>query len=114
MTIGKGGGLKPVRGKTLCLSTDPDITALDLLNHAVKKMRDFNKDLDEGPFVLLYPDGSEVITIPGTQRPFTLQTYKAEIGRSYQRITVFICPKKQFEEGKHCCYDLVLSSAKMP
>ncbi|XP_049441442.1 uncharacterized protein LOC125894224 [Epinephelus fuscoguttatus] len=93
MTIGKGGGVKPQRGKT-----HPDITALDLLNQAVKKMRDFNKDLDEGPFLLLYPDGSEVINIPGTQRPFTLKTYKAEIGRPYQRITVFICSKKDFEE----------------
>ena len=113
MTIGKGGGVKPQRGKTLCLSTHPDITAPDLLNQAVKKMRDFNKDLDEGPFLLLYPDGSEVINIPGTQRPFTLKTYKAETGRPYQRITIFICSKKDFEEGKLCCYDLVVSSAKM-
>ncbi|XP_076616604.1 G2/M phase-specific E3 ubiquitin-protein ligase-like [Chaetodon auriga] len=98
MTIGKGGVLKPQRGKTVCLSTHPDITALDLLTEAVRKMRDFNKDLDEGPFLLLYPDGSEVINIPGTQRPFTLKAYKEAIGKSYQRITIFICQKKDFGE----------------
>lgn len=114
MTIGKGGGLKPHRGKSICLSTHPDITALDLLNEAVRKIKDFNKDLDEGPFLLLYSDGSEVINIPGTQIPFTLKTYKAEIGKPYQQITIFICSKKDFEEGKLCCYDLVVSSAKMP
>ncbi len=113
MTIGKGGVLKPQRGKTVCLSTHPDITALDLLNEAVRKMRVFNKDLDEGPFLVLYPNGSEVINIPGTQRPFTLKTYKEEIGETYQRITNFICQKKDFEEGKLCYYDLVVSSAKM-
>lgn len=114
MTIGKVGGLKPHRGKSICLSTHPDITALDLLNEAVRKIKDFNKDLDEGPFLLLYSDGSEVINIPGTQIPFTLKTYKAEIGKPYQQITIFICSKKDFEEGKLCCYDLVVSSAKMP
>lgn len=113
MTIQRGGGVKPQRGKTLGLSIHPDITAPDLLDQAVKKMRDFNKDLDEGPFVLLYPDGSEVINIPGTKRPFTPKTYKAEIGKPYHRITVFICSKKDFEEGKLCCCDLVVSSAKM-
>lgn len=87
MTI-KKGGLKP----------DPDATATSLLNQAVKKMKDFNKDLKDGPFLLLYPDGTEVITVPGTQRPFTLEAYKAEVGKPYQRITVFICLKSDFED----------------
>ncbi|XP_063355269.1 G2/M phase-specific E3 ubiquitin-protein ligase-like [Pelmatolapia mariae] len=97
MTI-KKGGLKPYRGKTIFLTTDPDATATSLLNQAVKKMKDFNKDLKDGPFLLLYPDGTEVITVPGTQRPFTLEAYKAEVGKPYQRITVFICLKSDFED----------------
>nr|XP_055034496.1 G2/M phase-specific E3 ubiquitin-protein ligase-like [Misgurnus anguillicaudatus] len=91
-------GLRPQRGKTISLTTDPDITAASLLNQAVKKMKDFNKDVKDGPFLLLYPDCTEIINIPGTQRPFTLETYKAEVGKPYQRITVFICLKKDFEE----------------
>ncbi|MEQ2175744.1 hypothetical protein GOODEAATRI_020913, partial [Goodea atripinnis] len=43
-------------------------------------------------------DGTEVIQIPGTQRPFTLAAYKAEVDKSYQTITVFICLKRDFEE----------------
>ncbi|XP_039465100.1 G2/M phase-specific E3 ubiquitin-protein ligase-like [Oreochromis aureus] len=61
-------------------------------------MKDFNKNLKDGPFLLLYPDGTEVITVPGTQRPFTLEAYKAEVGKPYQRITVFICLKSDFED----------------
>ncbi|XP_027890791.1 uncharacterized protein LOC114155201 [Xiphophorus couchianus] len=61
-------------------------------------MKDFNKDIKDGPFLLLYPDGTEVINIPGTQTPFTLKAYKAEIGKSYQRISLFLCLKRDFEE----------------
>lgn len=96
-------GFRPQRGKTISLTTDPDITAASLLNQAVKKMKDFNKDVKDGPFLLLYPDCTEIINIPGTQRPFTLETYKAEVGKPYQRITVFICLKKDFEEGTLWC-----------
>ena len=61
-------------------------------------MRDFNKDLDEGPFILFYPDGFEVINISGAQRPFILKEYKVQLGKPYQRINIFICPQKDFEE----------------
>ncbi|MGL4897395.1 MAG: hypothetical protein ACRC31_03060 [Cetobacterium sp.] len=64
---------------------------------AVKKMKDFNKDMEEGPYVLLYPDGSEVIHVPGTQKPFTLKEYKSEIGKPYQRINLFICRRSNVE-----------------
>lgn len=46
-----------------------------------KKKKDFNKDMEEGPYILLYPDDTELINIPGTQRPFTLKDYKTEIGK---------------------------------
>lgn len=61
-------------------------------------MKDFNKDMEDTqiPYILLYPDGSEVIKIPGTQRPFTLKDYKTEIGKNYARINLFICRKKDF------------------
>lgn len=96
-------GLRPQRGKTVSLTVDPDINATILLNQAVKKMKDFNPYIKEGHFLLLYPDGTEVINIPGTQRPFTLEAYKTEVGKPYQRITLFICLKRDFEEGKLPC-----------
>lgn len=94
-----GGDLKPVRGKTLPLFTDPEIAAPDLLNLAVHKMRIFNKDMDEGPYVLLYPDCSKVVHVPGTERPFILAEYKKEIGKAYCRISLFICLEKHFQRG---------------
>ncbi|KAL6457452.1 hypothetical protein MHYP_G00344150 [Metynnis hypsauchen] len=61
-------------------------------------MRVFYKDMDEGPYVLLYPDCSEVVHVPGTERPFTLAEYKKEIGKTYCRISLFICIEKHFRE----------------
>nr|XP_024659365.1 G2/M phase-specific E3 ubiquitin-protein ligase-like [Maylandia zebra] len=89
--------LKPLRGKTLPLFITPEITAPDLLKQAVEKMRTFNKDLVEGPYVLLYPDCTEVINVPGTERPFRLADYKEEIGKNYNRISLFICPESHFK-----------------
>lgn len=91
--------LKPLRGKTLPLFITPEITAPDLLKQAVEKMRTFNKDLVEGPYVLLYPDCTEVINVPGTERPFRLADYKEEIGKNYNRISLFICPESHFKRG---------------
>ncbi|XP_057207773.1 uncharacterized protein LOC130565206 [Triplophysa rosa] len=93
----QNGCLKPQRGKTLPLYTDPQVTANDVLRLAEKKFKDFNKDMEEGPYFLLYPDGSVVVNVPGTQKPFTLKDYKSEIGKTYQRINLFICRKSNFE-----------------
>ncbi|XP_011487938.2 G2/M phase-specific E3 ubiquitin-protein ligase isoform X2 [Oryzias latipes] len=93
----QGYDLKAVRGKTLPLNTNPEITAQDLLKRAAIKMATFNKDLGEGPYVLLYPDCTKVVNVPGTERPFTLEEYKKEIGKNYSRITLFICSERHFE-----------------
>ncbi|KAM4532095.1 uncharacterized protein V3H82_025949 isoform 1-T1 [Fundulus diaphanus] len=90
--------LKPQRGRTITLLTNPDVSPTPLLSLAVKKMKDFNQYLKDGPFLLLYPDGTEVINIPGTQTPFTLAAYKAELGKPYQRICLFLCSRNDFEE----------------
>ncbi|XP_021322012.2 uncharacterized protein isoform X2 [Danio rerio] len=92
-----GSDLKPLRGKTLPLFTDPDVAAPDLLKHAVEKIRTFNKDMPEGPYVLLYPDCSEVDYVPGSDRPFKLSEYKKEIGKAYARIPFFICLEKHYK-----------------
>ncbi|XP_051988737.1 G2/M phase-specific E3 ubiquitin-protein ligase-like [Xyrauchen texanus] len=52
--------------------------------------------MEEGPYVLLYPDGSEVKNIPGTNTPFKLHLYKEAIGKAYQRITLFISTFQDF------------------
>ncbi|KAI9517168.1 hypothetical protein NQZ68_008424 [Dissostichus eleginoides] len=95
----QGVHLKPRRGKTLPLFTDPEIAAPVLLERAVQKMRAFNKDMDEGPYILLYPDCSEVVNVPGSEKPFTLAEYKKDLGKAYARITLFICLEKHFRGG---------------
>lgn len=62
-------------------------------------MRAFNKDMTAGPFVLLYPDCSEVVNVPGSDRPFKLAEYKREIGKVYSRITLFLCKESHFKAG---------------
>ncbi|XP_051990890.1 G2/M phase-specific E3 ubiquitin-protein ligase [Xyrauchen texanus] len=52
--------------------------------------------MEEGPYVLLYPDGSEVKNIPGTNTPFKLHLYKEAIGKAYQGITLFISTFQDF------------------
>ena len=42
--------------------------------------------------MLSIPDGSEVSTLPGTKEPFTLEKYKEDLGKTYTRITLFLCP----------------------
>lgn len=94
-----GTDLRPVRGKTLPLFVDPEVAAPDVLKQAVQKMRTFNKDMQEGPYVLLYPDCSEVVHVPGSERPFKLAEYKKELGKPYSRITFFICLESHFKGG---------------
>ncbi|MED6246884.1 hypothetical protein ATANTOWER_025496, partial [Ataeniobius toweri] len=60
-------------------------------------MRIFHKDIQEGSYILLYPDCSEVVHVPGSERPFKLSDYKKELGRPYSRITFFICLETQFK-----------------
>lgn len=42
-------------------------------------MRNFNKDMPEGTYVLWYLDWLEVVHVPGSERPFKLAEYKKEL-----------------------------------
>lgn len=96
------GVLKPLRGKRLPLEVETNWTSEQVLIAGKKKVKDFNQDMEDGPYVLLYPDGSEVKNIPGTNTPFKLQLYKEAIGKAYQRITLYICTVEDFfATGEH-------------
>lgn len=99
MIVPHGTDLKPQRGKTLPLLTNPEVEAPDLLRQAVQKMKTFNKVMDDGPVDLLYPDCLEVVRVPGSERPFHLAEYKKEIGKAYARITLFICLETHYRRG---------------
>ncbi len=85
-------GLKPLRGKTMPLNVELQWSTAQILPTAIKKQRDFNHHImEDGEYVLLYPDGSQVLNIPGTDRPSVLEQCKEAIGKSCQRITLYIC-----------------------
>ena len=46
-----------------------------------------------GPVALLflYPDRTKAKYLPGGTEPFTLQRYKEELGKSFNRITLYLC-----------------------
>ena len=88
--------LKPSRGRLPLIVRENASVSL-ILSTAVKKYGDFEKSFNKDrEYVLLYPDGSEVVTVPGTTEPFTLGQYKRALGKPYSRITLFICTKTDF------------------
>ena len=92
----KDGELKVIRGSTLPLKVFPSIGAEELLRKGAEKMVKFNSDLSlcgASSFTLLYPDRSEVKSLPGGTEPFTLQRYKEELGKAYGRIIFYLCKK---------------------
>ena len=71
------------------------IDAEELLRKGAEKILKFNSDLSlYGPnsftLTLLYPERTEVKYVQGGTEPFTLQRYKEELGKSFNRITLYL------------------------
>ncbi|XP_028816062.1 ETS-related transcription factor Elf-2a [Denticeps clupeoides] len=88
------GALRPVRGTALTLEVNPEFDAEHLHKAAVEKTKELN--LQGGSYFLLYPDGTRIVNIPGTETAFTLKHFKEAMGKAYQRITVYVCPAEDF------------------
>ena len=56
--------------------------------------RDVHSNLD---YILLYPNSSEIVHLPGTTEEFVLNKYKGDVGRNYNSITFFIGTKTDYE-----------------
>ena len=82
MTL-KDGVLSMKRGITLPLTVPQCIGTDDLLGKAVDKHNRFNNDVitssNKAFYHLLYRDKNRVLTLPGSEEPFTLKRYKDEI-----------------------------------
>ncbi|KAK1904309.1 G2/M phase-specific E3 ubiquitin-protein ligase [Dissostichus eleginoides] len=76
--------------------TSGESDADELQRAAEQKMKTFDRNVHGGPYVLLYPDGTKITNIPGTEVPFTLNEYKEAVGKAYQRITLYICTAEDF------------------
>ena len=94
MKLDSDGNLKRCRGKTLPIKVLPTAGRNVILEKAVRKHANHDKNiLDKLEHVLLNADGNEIITLPGTEKEFVLSEYKEDIGKNYNRITLFIALK---------------------
>ena len=89
------GELKASRGSSTnhTVSVSPSVGVGELLEKAVEKHSRFNRKLSDRveEYYLLYPDKSRVENLPGTQEEFSLKRYKEELGKPYDRITLYLC-----------------------
>ena len=95
----KDGTLSIKHGMALPLTLSPNIDSDGLLRKAVEKHSHFNNNAisgSESSYRLLYQDESEVKTLPGSDKKFTLQRYKEEIHMSYSGITSYLCSSHNF------------------
>jgi hypothetical protein len=104
LMVAKDGNLTVKRGSSLPLKVQPAITANQLLGMAVEKQSRFNQGMVKDPigYKLLYHDKREVDTIPGKEEPFSLQSYKEDIGKPYTRIIFFLCSNIDYLDYVTC------------
>ena len=105
ITIGIGsassGVFKPVRGKSLPLKVKKHVSAETILDEALKKRSSYDRTFrNDKTYKLCFPDGSEVTTLPGIKEPFTLEKYKEDLGKTYARITLFLCPLEDASDSE--------------
>ena len=71
------GKANPIRGKGLSSKIKKDAKADDILQAALGKRIDFDCSFCSDYLNrLLYPDGQEVLHLPGSNEPFSLLKYK--------------------------------------
>ena len=111
------GTLKFCRGRNLPVTVPSSASRDDILTKAVTKHANHDKNLigDDLRYTLLYPDGTEVKTLPGSSDCFILHKYKDELGKSYSRVTLYIATKSDvsdalFSELEEKCTASELSS----
>ena len=91
------GNLKRCCGKTLPVKVRPTANAHCILEKGVTKHANHDKKVHEGlECVLLYPDPSEVVNLPGTTNEFILEKYREDVGIAFNRITLFIASRNDF------------------
>ena len=94
------GNLKCVRGSKLPVKVGSSVDAHALKMASVDKHSLFDQTfcgLED--YVLLYPDGKEVIYVPGNTpdpKTFQLCTYKQELGKPYSQIYLYLCQPVDF------------------
>jgi len=93
------GVFKARRGKTHCVTVKSSADKEEITRKAVEKHSSFDQTFDGTvPYVLLFPDFSEVNFVPGTKETFVLSSYKKAIGKDYKRLTFYLIPFDEVQE----------------
>ena len=89
-----------LRGKNLPLKVIKSASSEDILTLAIAKHSVHNSNYvvksSAGCYKLLYPDGSVVHQLRECNEEFTLNRYKLEIGKLYNRLLFYICTQCDF------------------
>jgi len=95
------GGLIKSRGSIVVVTADSSSSAVQVLQAAVRKHCACDCTLSKtAEYKLLYPDCQAVEHIPGTTELFSLSAYKQFLGKSYQKLTLYICTADDYAAGK--------------
>lgn len=86
----------PVRGKSLPLKVKKDALYAEVFSMALTKREAYDKSFDPKlNWNLVYPDGQLCLTLPGqAEQEFTVRKYKEDLGKPYNRITLYLCPEE--------------------
>ena len=85
------------RGRTLPVKVPVTADRKKFLERSVRKHANHFKDVHENlEYTLVYPDNSEIVHLPGTTEQFVLNKYREDVGRNYNRITIFIATKTDY------------------
>ena len=98
MTLSKGE-LKPIKGKVKMVRVPATIRKLDLLRVSYEKHCAHDRKFDkEALYTLVYPNGTEVLTLPDDPNCiFQLEEYQKDVGKPFNHITLFLLKRSEQE-----------------
>ena len=100
-----GDDLKPVWGKRLPIVVAKTSNYHTILEKAIEKQKAFNRKFDtDKEHVLVYEDGSHAQLMPGGKSFFQLDNYKAEVGKDFKRITLYLCTTEDLNSSEEVTY----------
>eukprot|EP00794_Sanderia_malayensis_P001017 gene1017-338_t len=93
----QNGSLRPIKGKTMAVRVPTAIRKVGLLQISVDKHGNHDRNFDRfGDYTLAFPDGAEILTIPGKPTElFQLDKYKEEVCKPYNRIILFLVHRNE-------------------
>ena len=96
--------LKPLRGKKLALRIPNTATYSLLRSKANEKWKSYNSNLydDALCYELLYEGGQKALFLPGSNELFMLNRYHEELGKDYNRITLYLCTSQDYNRAIDC------------